>query len=150
MLPHVRGNGEDRMTETYETIMERVPKVTWTPVPGPDHHDLALRDEMLDQKLRTAARWVYTIILEPFANNEPLIPSEAWTASEVDNLRAILRHAGPLPVGRYFEVREYVIANLGIRQSYASSSRHAEQQTDARAEEDAALAEWVGASAGQG
>lgn len=155
---------------SYEDILSRCPEVTWTPMSSPSPHDLSRRDEMLDQKLRTAARWMWSFTID-FANaDEALQPSEEWTASEADSLRALLVTIGsgePVPVGRWWEQRVYVLRNLGISQAYASSSRRAEQAAESepmqemqRLESESepepahhetnAIRDWVLGSVGQG
>lgn len=116
---------------TYEDIMSRVPEITWAmPETTPSHVDLALSDPYLDQALRTAARWVWSGTTDPLQGDD-FQPSGQWVQGEADGLRALLFRVvrgEPIPPGRWWEFRVYVLKNLGLTRSYASSSRAAEQE----------------------
>jgi hypothetical protein len=149
------------MTETYEEILQRIPEVTWTPVPGPDHHDLARRFEYTEDRLRKAAEIVWLTV-------EAVIASTgggdwtgtdedraAWMMIEIQQLRQMLDSWGPMSgVGgtRRDARRARALLIMNLPRTEASSSRRTDPQpsVDAQAAEDAVLAEWAAASAGQG
>lgn len=109
-------------TSRYEEILARIPEVTWTTLPSPDHHDLAHRDEGFEQALRSAARFVYLTYLDPLLVSEDLNPSEEWIVDEVEQLRSLLLE-DDRPEGRMAEVRWHCMSILGIPRSYGASSR---------------------------
>jgi hypothetical protein len=159
LLPVVHGDGKvEARTMTYETILERVPEVTWTPVPGPDHHAVAQRQEYTEDRLRKAAEIVWLWYDAHYSVYEVNAPA-GYFENAIPRLRAILQDQGawngnPDP-DIPFEVYWRALEIMNLPRTEASSSRRVEQPSDVadfdpKAEEDAALAEWVGASAGQG
>jgi hypothetical protein len=140
---------------SYEEILERVPKVTWTPVPGPDHHDLAQRFEYTEDALRKAAEIVWLYVCGTHGWKSQPLPAEDFYPFTIMTLRKALQGEkvgdNDIPFMVYWQALEI----MNLPRTEASSSRRVERPADVadfdpKAEEDAVLAEWVGASAGQG
>lgn len=117
------------MTETYEEILSRVPEVTWT-MPA-DRPEYAASDPYMDQALRTAGRIVYLAQRDSLdlcrLHNPDFEPPAEHLASEVMQLRALLFRDPDREPSPWDALRIHVLDLLGIRRTYASSSRAAEQ-----------------------
>jgi hypothetical protein len=149
------------MTETYETIMARVPEVTWSmPPEQPDYQEMAQRQEYTEDRLRKAAEivWMAVDSYQMMGGAIPLPPTESWLAEEVDALRRLLdtwglRQESDGTPRAYWRARALLIMNLP-RSEKASSSRRAARTPDVtdfdpKAEADA-LFGYIGTSVGQG
>lgn len=123
--------------DEYESILERIPPVTWTPVAGPDHAGLAQRQEYVDDCLRKAAEIVWLIVESSSitAMIPPVPMPDDFLKHEVPQLRKTLAAGGPrsMTQGECWRWRALEIMNLP--RTEAASSRRVERAVEPVAEE---------------